>query len=229
LNLKKIDYHAEEILYLIAQQKPEHVLQFLCQRLIANSQKSKGERRIFDAIPYELHKLREPLSRIPREAVRVIRDQYDGDYSMLIFRGAHLLETIFPQFPSEFEAELLKIVKAGGDSNFEFVLAVLRNYEGQPFIHRVCKEIIRSVPFDSPFRTEVAIALESTGVVMGEFGLAEAYERKASEVKDWLTEPDEKIQEFAKWYIANLERMSSADRKRAEEEIALRKFQYGEE
>lgn len=25
----------------------------------------------------------------------------------------------------------------------EFVLAVLRNYEGQPAIHKVCKEIIR--------------------------------------------------------------------------------------
>jgi hypothetical protein len=40
--------------------------------------------------------------------------------------------------------------------------------------------------------------MESTGSVMGEFGLAEAYERKKAEVKDWITDPGLKVQEFAK-------------------------------
>jgi hypothetical protein len=71
--------------------------------------------------------------------------------------------------------------------------------------------------------------LENTGVVEGEFGFAEAYERKKNEVKDWMTDPDEKVQEFAKWYIANLEQLSAAERKRAEEEMVLRKHRYGEQ
>jgi len=183
----------------------------------------------FDAIPFQLHKLNEPLSKIPSDAIRVVREQYDGDYSLLIWRGARLLKTIFPGFPREFETELLNIVRAGGRTNCEFVLAILRNYEGEPFIHNVCKEIIRLLPLDSPLRTEVAIAMERTGVVTGEFGLAEAYERKMNEVNDWVTDPDAKVQEFAKWYVVNLENMSAAARKRAEEEIALRKHRYGEQ
>lgn len=226
LALEKIDYHAEEILYLIAQKVPDKVLQFLCQRLVTHSQNRKS---VFDAIPHTLHKLNEPLSKLPREAVRVVREQYDGDYSMFIYRGARLLKIIFPQFPSEFEAELINVVRVGGDTNIEFVLAVLRNYGGQTSIHQVCKEIIKSVPTDSIFRSDVAIALETTGVVEGEFGFAEAYERKKNEVKDWMTDPDEKLQEFAKWYIANLEQMSVTERKRAEERIALRKYRYGDE
>ena len=71
--------------------------------------------------------------------------------------------------------------------------------------------------------------MESTGVVTGEFGLAEAYERKKNEVTDWMTDPNEKVQEFAKWYMANVEAMSGAERKRAEEQIALRKHRYGEQ
>jgi hypothetical protein len=229
LVLERIDYQAEEVLYLVALRAPLQVLKFLCQRLAVHAQDSEKLASHFDAIPYTLHKLNDPLSTIPGEVVRVVREQYDGNYSMFIFRGAHLLKTIFPQFPVGFEAELLNIVRAGGNDNLEFALAVLRNYEGEPFIHKVCKEIVRLLPSDSPFRTEVAIAMESTGVVTGEFGMAEAYERKKDEVKDWLTDPDENIQAFAKWYVANLERMSAAERKRAEEEIALRKHRYGEQ
>ncbi len=229
LALEEIDYHAEEVLYLIAQRAPKKVLQYLCQRLSMEAKMREKGVSSFDAIPYQLHKLNEPLSRVPGEAVRAVREQYEGDYSMFIYRGAHLLKSIFPQFPAEFEAELLNIVRSGGNANFEFVLAVLRNYEGEPFIHQICKEIVKSVPSDSQFRTEVAIALESTGVVSGEFGFAEAFERKKNEIRDWVNDPEEKIQDFAKWYIAGLEQMSAADRKRAEEDIALRKYRYGEQ
>ncbi len=229
LALKTIEHQAEEVLYLIAQRFPQKVLQFLCQRLATDSEGNATVASTYDAVPFQLHKLNEPLSKIPAEAVRMIRKQYDGHHSMFTFRGARLLKIIFPDFPEEFEAELLKIVRDGGDTNYEFVLAILRNYDGAPFIHRVCKEVIKALPSDSPFRTEVAIALESTGVVTGEFGMAEAYERKKNEVNGWLDDPDEKVQEFAKWYMANIERMAAAERKRAEEKITLRKHRYGEQ
>jgi len=227
--LQKIDYHAEQILYLIAENTPVKALEFLCQRVRAESQDDQEWSSSFEAIPYQLHKLNKPLSTIPAESVTMVRGLYNGNYSMFIYRGARLLKTIFPQFPKEFEAELIKILQSDGNENIEFVLAVLRNYEGELFIHQTCKEIIKLIPTDSSYRTEVAVALESTGVVSGEFGFAEAWERKKNEVQNWLNDPDEKIQEFAKWYIANLEQMSVSERKRAEEEIALRKHKYGEQ
>ncbi len=227
LALEKIDYHAEEILSLIAERAPNKVLNFLCERLIAQTKDEKAP--LFDAIPYEMHKLNEPLARIPREVVRKVRGIYDGNYSRFIFGGAHLLKTIFPKFDPEFEGALISLVKTGGNLDLEFVLAALRNYEGQPFIHEVCKAIVGVVPSDSSYLTEVAVALESTGVVSGEFGLVDAYERKKSEVKEWLNDPDEKIQNFTRSYIATLEKMIVTERRRAEEEISLRKHRYGEQ
>jgi hypothetical protein len=225
--LDKIDYHAEEILYLIAQRSPRKVLEFLCERIRIETQKRREKGRVYDAIPYELHKLNEPLSRNATETVNVIRSRYRADDPFFLYREAHLLKNIFPHFPQEFERELLKVVRAGTDDDIGFVLTVLRNYNGQPFVHTVCKEIIKSVPEGSPLRTEVAIALEGTGAVFGEFGLAEAYEQKVREIREWLNDPDERIQLFTKWYIGNLEQMSSAERKRAEERIELRKFEHG--
>jgi hypothetical protein len=228
-HLRKLDYHAEELLYIIAQRAPDKVLDYLCGRLDRDSTVTTEASGEFEAIPYELNKLNEPLAKIPALAVRAIRDRYTGDFSHFMYGGARLLSNIFPKFSNEFEAELMRLVQEGGDKNLELVLAVLRNYHGQLFIHRLCKEIVKSIPVDSQFRTEVAIALETTGVVSGEFGMSEAYERKRQEVLDWLTDPDERIQDFAKWYVTSLERMRDGERKRAEEAIALRKFHYGEE
>jgi hypothetical protein len=122
----------------------------------------------------------------------------------------------------------MELVKRGGEADLTFVLAVLRNYEGLPAIQSVCKEIIKVIPADSGLWSDVAIALESTGVVTGEFGMAEAYERKIGEIRGWLVDADEKVRDFAKGYVQDLQAMSSARRKRAEEQIELGKFKYGE-
>lgn len=225
--LEKIDYHAEEILYLIAQRMPEKVVTFLCQRL-SEEEQGKKKRKTYDAIPYTLHKLNKPLAAIPKEAVRIVRAQYDGDFGMFVFRGAHLLKTIFPQFSPDFESELLSLVDEGGDQNLKFVLAVLRNYEGQIFIHNVCKAIVKKVPANSQFRNEVSIALQNTGVVSGAYGFAEAYERKRTEMQDWLIDPSDAIREFAAWYVEGLDQMIAVDRQRADEQIALRKQRFDE-
>ena len=92
----------------------------------------------------------------------------------------------------------------------------------------VAKAIVEAIPLDSKYRAEVAIALQSTGVVTGEYGFVEAYERKKEEIKDWLTDSNENVQQFAKWYSTGLDQMILSERKRVDEEIALRKNRFGE-
>jgi len=229
-HLRKLDYHAEEVLSIIAWRDPKKILQYLCERLKGEPEGELADQaRSFEAIPFELHKLNDPLSRVPSVAVRNLRERYDGDYSNFIHGGARLLANIFPKFSEEFEQELLRLVQEGGEANLEFVVAILRNYQGELFTHTLCKEIVKSVPTDSLFRTEVAIALESSGVVSGEFGMAHSYERKRQQVLEWMADSDPQVQDFAKWYIADLEAMRDAEQRRADEGIALRKFRYGEE
>jgi hypothetical protein len=230
LVLDKIDYHAEEVLFSLAQRVPERVLKLLIQRITVEVQtQSDSGTRDFQAIPFEFHKLQEPLSKIPRSVVRSVLDQCRTDDTLFAYRGGALLKNIFPGFSEELEAELLQLVLEGSDSNLEFVIGILRNYQGEPFIHRLCKEIVKKTDSGNPLLNEVSIALESTGIVSGEFGMAEAYERKREEVLEWLSDPNERVKAFAKRYIADLEQMRDAEIKRAEEGIALRKFRFGED
>ncbi|MGE0094459.1 MAG: hypothetical protein AB7M05_09270 [Alphaproteobacteria bacterium] len=228
LKLKKIDYHSEEILFLLAEREPLKVFDFFCRRILLDASADKSGARDYEAIPYELHKLHRPLSEIPAEVVASARATYDGNYGMFIYRGARLVHIVFPEFSEKLENELLKALRSGEAADIEFVLAILRTYRGEVSTHRVSKEIIRLLPVDSILRKEVAIALDGTGVVSGAFGFADAYARKKDEIAYWLEEPDEKIRNFAKWQIETLEKMIVAERSRAEEDILLRKHRYGE-
>ncbi len=64
-------------------------------------------------------------------------------------------------------------------------------------------------------------------VVMGEFGFAEAYERKIEEIKPWLNDENEKVRNFAADYVTRLKNTAKSERRRAEEDIELRKHAYG--
>ncbi|MGE3848905.1 MAG: hypothetical protein AB7I01_18655 [Gammaproteobacteria bacterium] len=229
LVLDKIDYHAEEVLHSLAQRGAGRVVQFLIERIRIEAQtRSREGSRDFDAIPFEFHKLQDVLSKNPGSVVRSVLDQYRTDNTLFAYRGATLLKNIFPTISKEFEEELLRLVREGGDGNLEFVLGLLRNYHGEPFTHTLCKEIVKAVDAGSSLLNEVAIALETTGVVSGEFGMAEAYERKKQEIADWLSDPDEKVRAFATRYTSDLEQMRDSETKRAEEDIALRKHRFGE-
>ena len=52
-------------------------------------------------------------------------------------------------------------------------------------------------------------------------------ERKKEEVKDWLKAQNEKIRAFAGKYQADLDKRIEWERKRADEDIVLRKYKYG--
>jgi len=223
--LREIDYHAEEILFVIAKQAPELVIQFFCDRL--SREKDEEDMGRYDAIPYSFHKLSEPLSQHPVQAVDAVLDIYDGKYGAIGYGGARLLKNIFPTFPSEFQQKLQSLIQTKNENNLGFVLAILRNYDGNPIIHNVCKELVKILPEEDSLLTETIIALESTGVVSGEYGFAEAYENKIKEIDPWLVDEDERVRSFAVNYINDLKKQVETERERSDESITLMKHQYG--
>jgi hypothetical protein len=223
--LQEVDYHAEEILCVIAKHSPELVIQFFCNRLSKeNDEEDKGR---YNAIPFSFHKLSEPLSQHPVQAIDAVLDIYDGNYGLFIYRGARLLKNIFPSFPPVFQQKLLALVQSKEENDLLFVMAILRNYDGNPVIHNVCKEIIKILPDISNLTKDLSIILQSTGVVRGEYGFVEAYKQKIKEIHPWLQDESPRVKGFAQYYIASLEKRIEYEQKSADEDITLRKHQYG--
>jgi len=231
--LPQIDYQAEDVLAVVAGREPGEVVDFLCARTYERDEEfrteieSNGGR--YEELPYQFHSLHETLAANADLVVGRVLDWYYRDSSLFLYRGAKLLQLVFPDFPHVFQASLMKLIKTEGDAELRFVSDVLRAYDGPAFLHPVAKQLIKVLSPDSELLHEVAIALQSTGVVSGEYGMVEAYERKRLEVLDWLQDPHERVRAFAAQYITELESMRDFEQRRADESIALRKFEYGEE
>jgi hypothetical protein len=143
----RLDYQAEHILTAIAARSPEKVIEFFGKRIMSKKEDELGSR--YEAFPFQFHELQKPLAKIPKKAVDIVTEWYDGNYGLFIVRGGKLLSNIFPDFPEPFEKKLIEFVKSGDNKKLSVVLAVLRNYEGNPAIHRVCKELVKALPDDS--------------------------------------------------------------------------------
>ena len=126
---------------------------------------------------------------------------------LFTYRGARLIKAAFPEFVEPLEGLLLKFVEGGREEDIAFVLGILRVYEGSSAILRVCKAIIKATLERSKLWGEVAACIESTGIVSGEYGMVDAFERKRSEIGAWLHDDDPRVQTFAQWLTESLDRL----------------------
>ncbi len=221
----RIDYRVEETLASVAAHWPAKVADFFASRL-KFKQAAEGSNN-YEAIPLDLHKLRGPLAAIPDYLVEKARSWFDEDKRLFTYRGGRLLSALFPEFTPGLENSLQNRLNSHDKADLEFVISVLHNYNGGLFTHNLCKNIVELLPTDDPLLDQVGMALNSTGVVSGEFGFAEAYKRKKTAIEPWLKDFRENVQSFARRYLLLLDRQIAAEQRKSEEDLELRKRDYG--
>ena len=221
VELPNIEYQAESFLKCIARAHPSEVLNLFQQR--EARPKDEGER--YEAIPYDLHELHEPLAANPGLVINNIKTWYSADSTLFQFKGGRLLALVFPSFSEAFGIALQTLVKKDPTS-VDFVLSVLQNYQGQSALHETFKTIVNLLPEQDERLSTIELALETTGVVSGEFGFVEAYQEKRRAVEPWLEDKRPRVRKFAKRYVRSLDRAIAAEQRRAEADIELRKHQF---
>ncbi len=218
-----VSWHMEEILGAIAENHHDLVWQFFGRRL-AYEPKADGSR--YEAIPYEFHEPAAALSSNPERAVDIVRGWAEVDDQLFRFYGGRLLAIAFPGVPKRFEAKLISLLDAEGEATFSFVVGIMENYEGEVFTHRICQALIDAVPESDDRLLSVEVALLSTGVVSGEFGMVEAYQTKKDSVLPWLKDSRPKVRAFAERYRRLLDNQIASELQRAEERRAMRRRDF---
>ena len=226
--LPKVDYQVEIILMQIAKRQPEAVWDYFGSR-IANEIADGGNQEHFEAVPFQLHELQKELSKDPQLGISKGLPWFDQDRILFQFRGGRLLSSAFPNCTPEFAIALADLVKTDGDTEADFALAILQNYQGEISTYAVLKEIVSRFPNDVSKMNRVRIAIDNTGVVSGEFGFAEAWRAKKESLTEWLTDERPVVVEFAEKHIAELDLKIALEMRRAEAEQEMRKRSYGED
>ncbi|KRR29542.1 hypothetical protein [Bradyrhizobium retamae] len=223
IQVPKVDYYVEQILIQIAKCYPALVWDCFASRLGMNKEDSPDR---YEAIPYEFHGLQNELSKDPKLAIEFGRRIFNEIPRLFRFRGGRLLSIAFPSCPPNFAEELAKLADEGTKEDVEFILAVMENYHGEETTQEVLKRIIKRFPKDESIRTSVIISLESTGIVRGEFGFADALRDKLEIARGWQTDPRPEVRAFADAHIHSLQLRIADEQQRAEERKALRELQY---
>ena len=226
--LRKVNYQVERVLVRLAKRQPEAVWDFFGARLAREAVEGEdGER--FEAVPFRFHVLDQELSKDPQIAISKGLPWFARDQELFRFRGGRLLSSAFPKCPSEFAAALAELVKAGGDAEVDFALAILQNYHGETSTHDVLKEIVTRFPDDTSKMKRVRASIDSTGVVSGEFGFVEAWRAKKESLAEWLADEQTAVKAFAEKHIKELDSMIASEQRRAEAAREMRNRSYVED
>lgn len=235
-SLKEVNYQAEEVLYAIGQHDKQAVLRYLMERVRSEQIRAKRRRDAetveegrIEAIPDTLHVLNKLLAENPEALLSALRQEFKAEFAGMFpyYGSGRLIKGAFPAFETPLQNQLLPYIQLGQPADIEFVLAVLRTYGGSAPILPICKEVIKVVPERSNAWGEVAAALQSTGMVRGEYGMVQAFESKRTEIEPWTVDDSAKVRAFAAWFTENLDQLIVYERQRAEESLALRKHKYG--
>jgi ppGpp synthetase/RelA/SpoT-type nucleotidyltranferase len=226
--LRQVNYQAERVLVRLAERQPEAVWDYFGDRLDREAPEGEDDQR-FEVVPFRFHGLEKELLKDPQLAIRKGLSWFARDRELFRFRGGHLLSSAFPGCTPEFAAELAELVKVGGDTEADFALAILQNYRGEISTYVILKEIVSRFPDDVSKMSQVRIAIDNAGVVMGEFGLAEAWRAKKESLSEWLADERPAVKAFAERHIAELEVMITSEQRRVEAEREMRSRNYDEE
>lgn len=226
--LHKVNYQVERVLVRLAERQPEAVWDYFGARL-ARAPADGEDEEPFEAVPFRFHGLDKELSKHPQLAISKGLSWFARDRELFRFRGGHLLSSAFPNCTPEFSATLAELVKAGGDTEADFALAILQNYRGETSTYAVLKEIVSRFPDDARKMDGVRVSIDSTGVVSGELGFAEAWRAKKESLTEWLTDERPVVKAFAEEHIAELNLMIASEQRRAETDREMRNRSYDED
>ncbi len=226
--VRQVNYQVEGILGRLAERQPEVIWDYFGARLAKNSDEDRDEGR-FEAVPYRFHGLEKVLAKDAQLAISKGLSWFASDQRLFEFRGGRLLSKVFPHCTPEFAAALAGLVQAGGNTEADFALAILRNYHGEMSTHAVLKEIVSRFPADALKLSGVRAAIDSTGVVSGELGFAEAWRARRDSLTEWLSDERPVVKAFAEKHIAELNLRIASEHRSAETEKEMRSREYENE
>jgi PilZ domain len=192
----------------------------LATRLARNFE--DGDEEPFEVGLFGFQELEQVLSKDLQLAISKGLSWFAQDREQFRFRGGSVLSRAFPNCTTEFAAALAALVKAGGETEADFSLAVLQHYPGETSTDVVLKEIVSRFPHDDRKMSGVRGSIDSTGVGVGAVGLADAWRVKKESLRHWLTDERQAVNAFAKKHIAELDRMIAAESRRVEAEREMR-------
>jgi ppGpp synthetase/RelA/SpoT-type nucleotidyltranferase len=225
VGIKRVDYQAEQILKSLATARHEMILDWFGRRIEREDEESSLD---FDPVPFLFQSVHEALQPHPRDVIASVRQWRDGGDGNDAWQASHFLSRVYPNFEEPLPGALYEMVQGDDADDLAFIVSSLQGYNGRQDLLPLFRAVLTSEAANDEIEADVSHVFHETGVMTGAFGPAQTYQAKADLLRPWLADENRRVAEFAAREIRSLERLSASETRRAQEEIAMRKLQYGE-
>ena len=213
----------ERVAVAAAGNDPELILEFLAQRAAFRQGKSAGS---YDAMPFHVDEIKDLL--VPHIDLVLVTGLawFKKDDWLWGHFATGLVERIYPGVGDILDPALRRLIATGNRSSVEFVVAILRAYNGRLPTLALCKEVVAALPDGDELLAEIRIAICSTGTTSGEYGVAQAYQKRREEIALWQSDDRPNIKAFADSMLHELDNDIAAETRRADASVAQRKLDF---
>jgi hypothetical protein len=226
IEIPDLGWHEQGLLLDMAQGNLKHVLDVFKGR-IEREVKIKEENSIvdrerYDAVPYHFNpELQAFISTHPDylKQVETWIEEMSEEWSIYNWNLAEFVQRV----RGSFGEVILSLVAKGDDTSLIKATRLMRSVDGGDV--GLCMEIIGKTD-NKKVTSQVDAILYSTGVVMGENGIAEAYEAKAKELEPFTTSENPRIKKYSKKLQGSFLESAKRERKGSAEEAKLRRLEF---
>ncbi|MFE4120082.1 hypothetical protein [Priestia sp. YIM B13486] len=226
----KIDFHEEELLTSLCKNSPDKIISFFERRVnIKIEKQKKSENQLidnYDGVPDNFSDLGEFLRDKPDTILPLIIKWFNKEEWLFQLEASQLIKNIYPDFDDLLQQYLNKLIVNGNIEDANKVIQIIKEYEGSFKIHGVCKTIIKKHGGNGKLMQEIMSAVTRTGIVSGERGFIEAYERIKKEIRKWEKTNNQEIKKFAREFIRYIQPIITREVRRADRRTEMMKRRF---
>lgn len=227
IELPNIDWHIQEVLLAIGEHDGlNSILDVFMKRIEKDAvKKEKIGRHLderYEVIPYHFNPDLEKFIAEHPDYEKVTSGwvaRMTTDWSIYNWHVSHFLQRVGKGFGKI----LISLIQKGGDENLMKAARAMHSIDSVDF--DICIEIIRRTD-NKNIIDLVGGNMYATGVVSGEYGIAEAYEKKAKRLEKYKGDESERVKIFVDRMIKSFQESAERERQQADEEKQLRKIEF---
>ncbi|MCD4653406.1 DUF4365 domain-containing protein [bacterium] len=219
-----VDYHIETLLVPIAKRFPEKIIKSFHERVKIRSTMEKDNH--YDAVPYKLHLLNSALAENSEPVIDSILEWYKEEDGVFHWEADQMLKAVFPDFGAKLENKLIQMVKTMNKSSASIVLDVLEAHLDGSAPDPICKELIKNFKNDDEIIRRLSCIISNLGTVWGEYGFVKSLKARKQHIETWSQDQHKAVRDFSVDYIKYLDERISYEKKRTDEQLALRKSRF---
>lgn len=219
---KAISYEQEEILFKLMEINPKDILDFWKERILIGSKdferRDVTDLKHYDAIPYNFHHDTVVWDKNAKLIIPEIINLMKKKNWYFKWEGAQLIKAAYPSFNKVLSKAVIDLGQRGSDNDFEILFRILNVYEGNEFVLPTVFSLI-NIPIDKKLWKDLFIVISNTGVVHGEYGFVNEYQKKKISLENKLKRGNSLEKEFLDEYYEYINSRISYEKKRADLDV----------